>query len=352
MSSETKEGFTLKVDAKKRGYKVLTQEQVDHFMEHGWLVLRNAIPEESMRRFNHDLWVRLGMDPKDKSTWDKEELHMPTHRKEHLSTFAPIVWQAVGDLLGGTDAIDYPSTYVGNGFIANLGSPEFDPNEVIDPRNLTNWHVDGDWFRHFLDCECQALETLILWSNVEERAGTTYVCPDGIGKVAEWLRERPEGSDNMSDETGERVTGKLVKQCNVFETCVGSVGDVFLCHPLLPHSRSRNYKRNERFITNPCVNRKEPFNFNRTNPDDFNLVELKTLHDLNVNSLDYKITRPRQRWVPTTLTRANKTIIAEVERMKEHSQKTGAPLDTFHADGIDNTWILKARNIPPPTATA
>jgi len=346
MVAETKTGFTIEVDAKKRGYKVLTQEQVDHFMERGWVVLRNAVPKETMDKFERDLWVRLNMDPKDKSTWTREELHMPTHIKEHMSKFAPLVWEASGDLLGGTDKIHYKSNYTGNGFIANLGSPEFDPNEVIDPRDLTNWHVDGDWFRHFLDCECQALETLILWSDVEPRAGPTYVCPDGIAKVAEWLKEHPEGADVMADENGERIVPKLVKESNVFDECIGKKGDVFLCHPLLPHSRQRNYIRNERFITNPCVNRNEPFNLNRSNPDDYCLVELKTLHDLNANAVDFKPTRERKRWVPTTLARANKTIEAEVERMKEHAKKTGVPFESVHLNGIDNTWLLKARDIP------
>ncbi|KZT50622.1 hypothetical protein CALCODRAFT_504492 [Calocera cornea HHB12733] len=340
------EGFTIKVDAKKRGYKVLTQEQVDHFMEKGYVKLPGAIPEETMKKWTADLWVRLGMDPNDKSTWDKEELHMPTHKSESMKTFAPLVYEACGDLLGGTDKIAAKSNYVGNGFICNLGSPDFDPNERVDPRDLTNWHVDGDWFRHFLDCECQALETLILWSDVEDRAGPTYVNPDGIAKVAAWLRDHPEGSDTMTDENGDKIVPKIVKSCNVFEECIGKKGDVFLCHPLMPHSRQKNYIRNERFITNPCVNRNEPYNLNRENPDDYCLVELKTLHDLNANAVDYKPQRERARWVPTTLTRANKTIEVEVKRMKEYSEKTGAPFESVHANGIDNTWLIKARDIP------
>ncbi|EJT99151.1 hypothetical protein DACRYDRAFT_56762, partial [Dacryopinax primogenitus] len=260
-------------------------------------------------------------------------------------SFAPLVYEACGDLLGGTDMIAAKSNYIGNGFICNLRSPDFDPDEITDPRDLTNWHVDGDWFRHFLDCECQALETLVLWSDVEARAGPTYVCPDGIAKVAAWLRDHPEGSDTMMDENGEKIVPKLVKTCNVFEECIGKMGDVILTSPH-PHSRQKNYIRNERFITNPCVNRNEHFDLNRENSDDYCLVELKTLHDLDANRVKYEPTRPRDRWVPTTLTRANKTIEVEVERMRENSKKTGIPFESYHANGIDNSWIVKARDIP------
>ena len=66
------------------------------------------------------------------------------------------------DLLGGEDRIDAASSAWGDAFIVNLGvPPPADPaapapasmygTPAPTPASLTNWHVDGDFFVHFLD---------------------------------------------------------------------------------------------------------------------------------------------------------------------------------------------------------
>ena len=47
----------------------LSQEQIDFFMENGWLKLSNCFTREQAEGLQENLWTRLGMDPKDKSTW-------------------------------------------------------------------------------------------------------------------------------------------------------------------------------------------------------------------------------------------------------------------------------------------
>ena len=104
------------------------------------------------------------MNPDDKATWNQEKVHMPWHRREEVRTFAPKVsyvplfdvqaiaenmqaWAAIVDLLGGEERIDPESSSWGDSFIVNLGTPEWEGEEkYIDPRDLTNWHCDGDFF--------------------------------------------------------------------------------------------------------------------------------------------------------------------------------------------------------------
>jgi len=339
----------VKVDAKKRNFKVLTQEQVDFFLEKGYVVLRGAVPKESIQKFKHDVWVRLGMDPNDKSTWHTEELHMPRHRQEHASTFAPKVWGAMGDLLGGEDRLDWKHGMWGNGFICNMGNPKYDPNGVNDPKSFDNWHVDGDWFRHFLDSECQALETLVLFSDVEEKGGPTYICTDGIKPVCEWFLQHPEGADNLVDASGRRLPAVFIQECHDFVQLTGKEGDVFLCHPFTPHSRSTNFARNERFIINPHVTLKEPFNYNRENPDDYSLVELKTLKDLGLNRLDFKPASERARFRPRIKARNDKLLPLELERLDEYERKTGIKNDSMHKNG-EVYWQAAMMDLPPATA--
>ena len=53
------------------------------------------------------------------------------------------------ELLGGEERIDQPSGSWGDSFIVNLGTDELERRSQPDPRDLDNWHVDGDFFVGF-----------------------------------------------------------------------------------------------------------------------------------------------------------------------------------------------------------
>jgi hypothetical protein len=84
-----------------------------------------------------------------------------------------------------------------------------------------------------------------------------------------------------------------------FHEASGQAGDVYLLHPFMLHSASRNLLREVRIITNPPVSLKEPFNYNR--PDGkYSLVEQKTLKDLGrpEGLPEWKITKEREMLTP------------------------------------------------------
>jgi len=85
-----------------------------------------------------------------------------------------------------------------------------------------------------------------------------------------------------------------------FVEATGDAGDVYILHPFMLHSASRNLLRNIRIITNPPISLKQPFNYNRSNPEDYSLVEQKTLRDLGhpEGLPDWKITASRERVIP------------------------------------------------------
>jgi hypothetical protein len=64
-----------------------------------------------------------------------------------------------------------------------------------------------------------------------------------------------------------------------FHEMTGEVGDVYLLHPLMVHSATKNATRVPRVITNPPVALKEPFRLSRgvEAGNKFSLVEQKTL---------------------------------------------------------------------------
>ena len=55
MASETLEG--------------LSAEQIEQFLEHGWVKIENCFTREQAEEVQKTLWTRLGMDERDMSTW-------------------------------------------------------------------------------------------------------------------------------------------------------------------------------------------------------------------------------------------------------------------------------------------
>lgn len=85
-----------------------------------------------------------------------------------------------------------------------------------------------------------------------------------------------------------------------FVEATGEVGDVYLLHPFMVHSASKNLLRDVRIITNPPVSLKHPFIYAGKATNEYSLVEQKTLRDLGMPDglPDWRITAPRERLVP------------------------------------------------------
>ncbi|KAJ0270512.1 hypothetical protein COL940_011640 [Colletotrichum noveboracense] len=149
----------------------LTEAQKEHFRTTGWLKLSNCFTKEQAEWVTKDVWTRLGMDPIDRSTW-KHRTNMPSHRTFDCSEFAPKAWAAICEVCGGEDRIAPDSKYWRDSLIVNLGSPEFEGQER-NPKDLDNWHVDGDFFVHYLDSAEQGLLVIPLFTDIVPGGGGT-----------------------------------------------------------------------------------------------------------------------------------------------------------------------------------
>ena len=127
-------------------FKHLNSEQVESFMQHGFLRVKNCFTREEAENYTKDVWTSLGMDPNDKSTWTAERTNMPEHKRTRVKDIAPKAWDAICEAAGGEDRVtEYPSASWSDGFIVNLGTPE-GTGKQLHPKELENWHVDGDFF--------------------------------------------------------------------------------------------------------------------------------------------------------------------------------------------------------------
>lgn len=308
----------------------LTEEEKEHFRQRGFIHLKNCFTAEEAHTITKDVWVRLGMDPTDKSTWTNPKINMPNHNSFSAAEFTPKAWAAICELCGGEDKIHPAARNWRDGLIVNLGSPENEGKEVI-PGNLDNWHVDGDFFVHYLDSPEQALLVVPLFTDIAPGGGGTMICPEAVPKIAKHLYDHPEGvSPRMRPRTHQDFKREkdlqwfieMAQSCSDFVEVTGSVGDVFLIHPLMLHSATTNPNRQVRIITNPPVSLNEPFELNR--PDGkYSLVEETTLRALGKDGGlgEWKITGERERIVPARMKLANKMKEEETKRLE--AQKAG-----------------------------
>ena len=312
----------------------LTEEQKRFWLEHGYVKIPNCFTREASDSFTSSIWTRLGASPTDKSTWPTEKINMPGHTLIPCKDFAPKAWAAMCELVAGEDKIEDWCKDWKDGFIPNFGKPEYKAVDALDLRSLDNWHNDGDWFTHFLDSPEQALLVIPLFSDIKPKGGGTALCTDGIGLVAKRLVctdsstcichaypdetkydhpdgmtpfLMPRGSPDIPKSHPDRrkvwttwVQDPQSTRNESFIEATGEVGDVYILHPFMLHSASKNLRRDIRIITNPPVSLKEPFIYNRNDPSEYSLVEQKTLRDLGrpEGLPEWKITSPRERIVP------------------------------------------------------
>ncbi|KAI0180946.1 dihydrofolate reductase-like domain-containing protein [Hypoxylon sp. FL1284] len=309
----------------------LTREQKDFFLEHGYLKLTNCFTREQAAEVTEGVWTRLGMSPTDQSTWTKERTNMPSHRSFDSATFAPRAWAAICELCGGEERVAPESRQWRDSLIVNLGTAA-GAGHPVPPRELANWHVDGDFFVHYLDSPEQALLVIPLFTDIAPEGGGTMLCPPAIATVARHLAAHPEG---VSPRMVPRAHPDFPRERNLawyaaiaracpdagFVEAVGDVGDVYLLHPLMMHSATSNARRNVRIITNPPVAVREPFRFDRRGDEDgeHSLVELKTMAAAGgADSLrGWAITHPRERLVPERVRIQEAMKREEMRRLEE-----------------------------------
>ncbi|KAK7923100.1 hypothetical protein PG985_007171 [Apiospora marii] len=306
----------------------LTEEQKEFFLKNGYIKLSRCFTREQAAELTEGVWTRLGMSADDKSTWTQHKINMPSHRTFDAATLAPKAWSAICELCGGAERVDEQrSRYWRDSLIVNLGTAAGE-GKPVPPRALDNWHVDGDFFVHYLDSPEQALLVIPLFSDVPPEGGGTMLCPDAVPKIARWLYDHPEGvsprmvprghPDFIKEKNLEWYL-ELVRGCDEFVEASGEVGDVFLLHPLMMHSATSNALRHARIITNPPVSFRAPQVFDREDGSEYSLVELKTIQ--SVGGLDkmkgWKPTMPPEAIVPMRVRIQEEMKRKELQRLEE-----------------------------------
>jgi hypothetical protein len=288
------------------GYRILNDAQVQSFLDNGYLVVPNCLDLAIAERWIDQAYERLGYDRNDPSTWTKGIIWMDHQNQMAVRDLAPRAWDAILDVVGGEDRLETQVMGLGPGHFTTINSFEWSDAFIVNFHNgsdkpwqppsaqATGWHKDGSYFRHFLDSREQSLLTVVLWSDMLHQGGGTFVAPDSVRVIARYLAEHPEGVHPNDFRFQE-----LIAQCTRFEEITGKAGDFVILHPFMLHASSQNVINIPRFMTNPPIVLREPFNLNRADPAEFSLLERATLHYLGLERLDFQPSLPRESfWWP------------------------------------------------------
>ena len=287
-------------------YTVLTDEQIQSFLDKGYLVVPDCLDMSIANRWVDEAYGRLGYDKHNPSTWQKDIIWMDHQNQLPVREVAPKAWAALLDVVGGEDRLETQVMGIGPGHFTSINSFIWSDAFIVNfhrgadmpweppSSQVGGWHKDGSYFRHFLDSREQALLPIVCWSDMLHQGGATFIAPDSVRVIARYLCEHPEGIHPRDFNFRE-----LIAQCAQFEEVTGQAGDFVILHPFMLHASSQNALRRPRFMSNPPVVLKEPMNLNRDNPDDFSVLERATLHYLGLERLDFRPTAPRESfWWP------------------------------------------------------
>ncbi len=253
---------------------LLSDAQRDQFVHEGFVKITSAFPPATAAAARAILWQATGCDPDDTKTWTSAVIRLGEFAQEpFLQAFNTTVLHFAFDELVGVGHWA-PRVSLG-GFPIRFPHPD-DPGD-------TGWHVDAsfppdsaaespgsyfDW-RVNLRSKGRALLMLFLFSDVGEEDAPTRIRLGSHLEVARLLAPAREDGISFLDlaQAAERATAGRAET-----TATGTAGTVFLCHPFLVHAAQPHRGLTPRFLAQPPLYPKVPFELTREDGN-YSLVE-------------------------------------------------------------------------------
>ena len=210
----------------------LSEQQVQHFKTHGFLVLENLLDESSLNQWRKQIWRELEASLDQPDSWPRERTGLDGYQYDppesalvHHPALTPIIQQLSG-----------------NAFVASGGAPI-----IRWPEPEKSWqmpesgHIDaygGSWAPFMIGA------TTYLY-DVEPKGGAFMFWPDSHHAAHRYFRQNPElvdGSFLKEEEFSWHTFGDNL--CDNLQTggqeFVAGAGDVVLWHSYLTHDGSIN----------------------------------------------------------------------------------------------------------------
>jgi hypothetical protein len=261
--------------AKEQVHRVLSDAQREQFVHDGFVKLEDAFPSETAADARGILWSATGCDPENRRTWTRPVIRLGDFAQEPFRKAAntAALHSAFDELVGVGRWV--PKQSLG-GFPIRFPHPD-DPGD-------TGWHVDasfppdqpvesvGSYFdrRVNLRSKGRALLMLFLFSDVGENDAPTRIRLGSHLRVPPLLA--PVGEVGLSMMELSLAAAHATEGMRE-ATATGAAGTVFLCHPFLVHAAQPHHGVTPRFLAQPPLLSRMPFELTPSEGD-YSLVEL------------------------------------------------------------------------------
>ncbi|QNF34691.1 phytanoyl-CoA dioxygenase family protein [Adhaeribacter swui] len=228
--------------------KKLTADQIDQFVQQGFVKIENAFPSDVAAEARAILWHDTGCNPHDPATWTQPVIRLGNYHQEPFRQAAntPVLHQAFNDLVGQDQWL--PRTTLGT-FPVRFPSAQ-------DPAD-TGWHVDASFpgtepenylaWRINVKSRGRALLMLFLFSDVSEDDAPTRIKVSSHVEVACLLQPFGETGLSFMELATQLPTLKATPEV----LATGPAGTVYLCHPFLVHAAQPHHGTSPRFLAQP-----------------------------------------------------------------------------------------------------
>ncbi|MFC6646183.1 phytanoyl-CoA dioxygenase family protein [Granulicella cerasi] len=213
------------------GVEGLSEEDLAHCDEHGYVVLRGAISEEDARDSEAAVYEQLKMDPNDAESWYGAELGhtiwVPLLRHAALvkNRRSAKVAKAFAQLWGRED------------LWATVDQAGFNPPE------REGWPFPGPhlhWDTTLAEPHHFGVQGVLYLVDVAEDQGAFCCVPGFHRSLGDWLKRVPAG-DDVREYAKRSLTSELMP-------VAAKRGDLVLWHQSLPHASSANRAERPRVV--------------------------------------------------------------------------------------------------------
>lgn len=224
----------------------LSRQQIDAFIEHGFVRLDAAFPAALAEQCRTLLWRDTGCDPDDPASWTRPVIRLGYYTAPPFCAAAntPRLHSAYDQLVGrgrwlrcgglGTFPVRFPAAADpgDDGWHVDAGFPGPDSK----PDDYLSWRVN-------IESRGRALLMLFLLSDIGDDDAPTRILSGSHHAVAQRLA--PAGPAGLPWlETAVATPGPTA-------LATGPAGTVYLCHPFLVHAAQRHRGTTPRFLAQP-----------------------------------------------------------------------------------------------------
>lgn len=242
--------------------RILTETEIDTFIHKGFLRIDGAFSPDTAAAAREILWHDSGCDPHDRSTWTRPVIRLNDYPQQPFREAAnTLILRNAFDALVGKGRW-LPRNSLGT-FPIRFPHPD-DPGD-------TGWHVDASFppdpptdnylqWRINISSRGRALLMLFLFSDVGEEDAPTRIRIGSHQAVARLLG--PAGEPGMSMiEISTKAESATSGPQEVL--AIGNAGTVYLCHPFLLHAAQPHRGSAPRFMAQPPLLPRVPFQLSR-----------------------------------------------------------------------------------------